>query len=65
VEEAFMVREAMAGLPQECRQVLTLFFYEQRKYADIAATLRIAEGTVASRIARCLVRLRAAIAKES
>ncbi len=65
VEEAFMVREAMAGLSEECRQVLTLFFYEQRKYTDIAAALGIAEGTVASRIARCLVRLRGAISKES
>jgi RNA polymerase sigma-70 factor (ECF subfamily) len=64
VEEAFLVREAMAGLPEDCRKVLTLFFYEQRKYADIAAALGIAEGTVASRIARCLVRLRGSIAKE-
>ncbi|MGH2452357.1 MAG: RNA polymerase sigma factor [bacterium] len=64
VEEVFLVREALAALPEDCRQVLTLFFYEQRKYADIAAGLGIAEGTVASRIARCLVRLRSAIAKE-
>ncbi len=65
VEEAFLVRDALASLPPDCRQVLTLFFYEQRKYGDIAATLGIAEGTVASRIARCLVRLREAIGKES
>ncbi len=64
VEGAFTVREALERLPAECREVLTQAFFEQRRYADIAAALGIPEGTVASRIARCLVRLRGLLGEE-
>ncbi len=58
VEEAFQTRSAVAQLDQPCRQILEQFFFRDRKYAEIASDLRIPAGTVASRIARCLVRLR-------
>ena len=57
-EEAHAVHAALERLPPECRDVLTQAFYEERRYAEIAAALGIPEGTVASRIARCLARLR-------
>lgn len=59
VEQGLIVRTAVARLSTECREVVDLFFFRDRTYADIAASLRIPPGTVASRIARCLVRLRA------
>lgn len=59
VEDAVVVREALERLVPECRQVLTRFFYERHKYREIAAALGIPEGTVATRISRCLVQLRA------
>ncbi len=64
VETAFVVQNALKQLSPECRDILTQFFYENRRYADIAASLEIAVGTVASRIARCLVRLRAVLGPE-
>lgn len=57
-EDALTVQSAMERLPAECRDVLAKAFYEERRYAEIAAALGIPEGTVASRIARCLTRLR-------
>ncbi len=57
-EEADAVHAALERLSPECRDVLTQAFYEERRYVDIAAALGIPEGTVASRIARCLARLR-------
>lgn len=58
VEDGLVVREALERLAPECRQVLTRFFYERHKYREIAAALGIPEGTVATRISRCLVQLR-------
>ncbi|MGH2349870.1 MAG: RNA polymerase sigma factor [bacterium] len=58
VEEAFQTRSALAQLDLPCRQVLEQFFLGNRKYAEIASDLGIPAGTVASRISRCLVRLR-------
>ena len=57
-EEADAVHAALERLPPECRDVLTQAFYEEGRYADMPAALWIPEGTVPSRIARCLARLR-------
>lgn len=61
-EEAFAVQTALQRLPRECRTIITLAFYDRRRYAEIATTLGIPEGTVASRLARCLARLRELLA---
>jgi RNA polymerase sigma-70 factor (ECF subfamily) len=58
VEEAFQTRSALAQLDAPCRQILEQFFFYNRRYAEIASDLGVPAGTVASRIARCLVRLR-------
>ena len=58
VEEAFEVREALAGLSETCQDILDRFFAQDQSYKTIADELEIPSGTIASRIARCLGRLR-------
>ncbi len=58
VEESLLATDALARLEPPCGEMLRRFFVLRQKYAEIAASMGIPEGTVASRIARCLVRLR-------
>jgi RNA polymerase sigma factor (sigma-70 family) len=58
VEEAFEVREAVAGLSEACQDILDRFFARDQSYKTISDELEIPSGTIASRIARCLSRLR-------
>jgi len=58
VEEAFTVREALLGLPAACQDILDRFFTRDQSYKTISDELEIPSGTIASRIARCLRRLR-------
>ena len=58
IEEAFEVREALATLPDACQDILDRFFTRDQSYKTIADELEIPSGTIASRIARCLGRLR-------
>ncbi len=61
IEEAMTVRDALAGLPDHCQEVLDRFFARDESYRTIGDALGIPVGTVASRIARCLSRLRDAL----
>jgi RNA polymerase sigma-70 factor (ECF subfamily) len=61
VEEAFAVREALGGLSDTCQDILDRFFARDQSYRTIAEELDIPSGTIASRIARCLGRLKDAI----
>jgi RNA polymerase sigma factor (sigma-70 family) len=61
VEEAFAVREALSGLSENCRDILDRFFARDQSYRTIAEELEIPSGTIASRIARCLGRLKDAM----
>ena len=65
VEEAFVVREALAGLSPTCQDMLDRFFARDQSYKTIADELAIPSGTIASRIARCLGRLKQALEPES
>ena len=58
VEEAFVVREALGGLSDACQDILDRFFARDQSYKTISDELDIPSGTIASRIARCLGRLR-------
>lgn len=58
IEEAFTVREAMAALPEVCRDLLDRFFTLDQSYRTISSDLELPQGTIASRIARCLRKLR-------
>ncbi len=52
------MRESLAGLPPGSRAVLTLHYLEEMPLADVAAILAIPVGTVKSRLAYGLSRLR-------
>jgi len=58
LEDAFDVHEAMAALPDNCRQILDSFFARDESYRTIGDTLGLPAGTIASRISRCLDKLR-------
>jgi len=58
IDEAFTVHEAMATLSENCREILDRFFARDESYQTIGSALEIPSGTIASRISRCLSRLR-------
>jgi RNA polymerase sigma factor (sigma-70 family) len=61
IEEAVAVHDAMAELPDTCREILDRFFARDQSYRTIGAELDLPAGTIASRISRCLARLRAVL----
>jgi RNA polymerase sigma factor (sigma-70 family) len=58
IDEALTVHEALAGLPEHCQEILDRFFAHDESYETIGAALDIPSGTIASRISRCLAKLR-------
>jgi RNA polymerase sigma-70 factor (ECF subfamily) len=58
LEIALGVREAMATLPEHCQDILDRFFARGESYQEISEALQIPMGTIASRISRCLTKLR-------
>jgi RNA polymerase sigma-70 factor (ECF subfamily) len=58
LELALGVRAALATLPEHCQEILDRFFAREQSYQEIAAALEIPMGTIASRISRCLAKLR-------
>jgi RNA polymerase sigma-70 factor (ECF subfamily) len=59
LDEALTVHEALAELPDNCREILDRFFAQDESYRTIGAALDLPSGTIASRISRCLQKLRA------
>jgi RNA polymerase sigma factor (sigma-70 family) len=58
LDEALAVHEALAALPEQCREILDRFFARDESYRVISEALDLPPGTIASRISRCLVKLR-------
>jgi RNA polymerase sigma factor (sigma-70 family) len=58
LDEALTVHEALDRLSVECHEILDRFFCRDESYRTIGADLDLPPGTIASRIARCLSRLR-------
>jgi RNA polymerase sigma factor (sigma-70 family) len=58
IEQALDVRVALAQLPDQCQEILDRFFARDESYRAIGAALELPAGTIASRISRCLTRLR-------
>jgi RNA polymerase sigma-70 factor (ECF subfamily) len=58
IDEAFAVREALAELGDPCREMLDRFFARDESYRTIGEELDLPSGTIASRISRCLGKLR-------
>lgn len=60
LDDALSVHDALARLQPDCRDILDRFFCQDQSYATIGEALDLPPGTVASRISRCLGKLRAA-----
>jgi RNA polymerase sigma factor (sigma-70 family) len=58
IEEAFDLHVAMAALPEACNEILDRFFARDESYRVIGEALELPAGTIASRISRCLDKLR-------
>jgi RNA polymerase sigma-70 factor (ECF subfamily) len=58
LDEALWVHEALDELPEHCREILDRFFARDESYRQIGDALELPAGTIASRISRCLKKLR-------
>jgi RNA polymerase sigma-70 factor (ECF subfamily) len=58
LDEAIVVHDALATLPDNCREILDRFFARDESYKNIGEALDLPPGTIASRISRCLVKLK-------
>jgi RNA polymerase sigma-70 factor, ECF subfamily len=58
IDEAFGVHEALEAIGDPCHELLDRFFARDESYRTIAEQLDLPLGTVASRISRCLSKLR-------
>ncbi len=58
IELALAVHAAMATLPEHCQEILDRFFAQEQSYQEISSALEVPMGTIASRISRCLTKLR-------
>ena len=61
LDEAMTVRDGLSRLGPECQEILDRFFARDESYRTIGDALDIPAGTIASRISRCLGRLRAEV----
>ena len=58
LDDALAVHEALAILPDGCQDILDRFFARDESYRTISEALELPSGTIASRISRCLAKLR-------
>jgi RNA polymerase sigma-70 factor, ECF subfamily len=58
LDEALEVQAALDRLSPDCHEILDRFFCRDESYRTIGTELDLPAGTIASRIARCLSRLR-------
>jgi RNA polymerase sigma factor (sigma-70 family) len=65
VADEQMLRDAVAALPDRCRQLVGMLFFEMppRPYQEVAAALGLATGSVGFIRGRCLTRLRRQLEK--
>jgi RNA polymerase sigma factor (sigma-70 family) len=58
IDDSLAVHDALATLPDNCQEILDRFFARDESYRTIGQALDIPSGTIASRISRCLTKLR-------
>jgi RNA polymerase sigma factor (sigma-70 family) len=58
LDESMVVHEALGSLSGNCQEILDRFFARDESYRTIADALDLPAGTIASRISRCLAKLR-------
>ena len=63
VEQALDVQQALQALGEPCHDILDRFFARDESYRTIGAALDLPAGTIASRISRCLEKLKARVGR--
>jgi len=58
LDEALAVRAALEAVGEPCSEILDRFFCRDESYRTIGETLGLPAGTIASRISRCLAKLK-------
>jgi RNA polymerase sigma-70 factor (ECF subfamily) len=58
LDESLAVHDAMAAMTDNCREILDRFFAQDESYRTIGEALDLPAGTIASRISRCLEKLK-------
>jgi RNA polymerase sigma factor (sigma-70 family) len=61
LDQALAVRQALEGVGEMCRDMLDRFFARDESYRTIGDALDLPAGTIASRISRCLDKLKVAL----
>jgi len=61
LDEAMTVRDGLEELGDPCREILDRFFVRDESYHTIGEAMEIPSGTIASRISRCLSKLRSVL----
>jgi RNA polymerase sigma factor (sigma-70 family) len=59
LDESMAIHDAMASMTDNCRDILDRFFAQDESYRTIGEALDLPAGTIASRISRCLDKLKA------
>ena len=59
LDEALTVRASLDAVGDPCREILDRFFCRDQSYKAIGEALDIPAGTIASRISRCLAKVKA------
>ena len=59
LDESLTIHQALAAVPDNCRDILDRFFAQDESYRTIGEALDLPAGTIASRISRCLDKLKA------
>ena len=59
LDEAMTVRACLEAVGETCREILDRFFCRDESYRVIGEALDLPAGTIASRISRCLSKLKA------
>jgi RNA polymerase sigma factor (sigma-70 family) len=59
LDEALTVRACLDAVGDPCREILDRFFCRDESYRAIGEALDLPAGTIASRISRCLAKVRA------
>jgi RNA polymerase sigma factor (sigma-70 family) len=58
LDDALTVRAGLDAVGEPCREILDRFFCRDESYKAIGDALELPAGTIASRISRCLTKLR-------
>ena len=61
LDEAMAVRQALAQIGEPCGDMLDRFYARDQSYRTIGDELELPAGTIASRISRCLEKLKGAM----